>query len=73
MLSTGATITVSNGNASTIYKVLDVLPDKKKTSRLYKLEATELDSDKPPYKLVAWLPNAIVRSDADEVRSSTSI
>lgn len=73
MLSTEATITICNGDASTIYKVLAILPDKKKSSRLYKLEATELDSSKPPYVITAWIPNVVVRSGVNEVRSSTSV
>ena len=73
MLNKGATITVCNGGSSTTYKVLDALPDKKKSSRLYKLEATELGSNKPPYVTTAWIPNVIARSGVNEVCSSTGI
>jgi hypothetical protein len=73
VLKVGSTITVSDDNSSTIYKVLAVTSEKKKKSRLYRLEATEVDSDKPPYELLAWLPNAIVRSDNNEVHTNSNM
>ena len=73
MLGKGDTITVCHGDQTTIYEVVRPLPDKKKTSRLYKLEVTEVDSTKPPYTTVAWLPNSLVRSDKHEVHSDSNM
>lgn len=61
MLKVGTTITVSDDDTTTIFEVMSVEPDKKKKYRLYRLRATELDTNRKPYEILSWIPNCFVR------------